>query len=98
MESNKNYISKINDVFNYARNIFNNETKLIDKIKSGIKNEDIQYVIDDEKFTEFSKEVNECYYKVLVSLCLAILSDEIKLDNKINFNIIQENENAEVDE
>ena len=98
MESNKNYISKINDIFNYARNIFNNEIKLIDKIKSGIKNEEIQYVTDDEKFTEYSKEVNECYYKVLVSLCLAILSDEIKLDNKINFNIIQENENAEVDE
>ena len=78
MEANINYIPNLSKLFEYSKDIFNEEDKLYIIFEEKIidKNKSISYIIDKNK--EYS-EVNECYYIFLVCFCLCILSEDINL-------------------
>lgn len=50
-------------------------------IKNKIYDEDrsIKYITNETRNPEYVKEVNECYYIFLASLCLCIIGDEKEL-------------------
>ena len=89
IESNVNYILSILKIFEIAMLIFEDENKLYNKIEELIKENKIKYITNEKKNPEHTKEVNECYYILLASICYIITSDDIKLtksstDKKIN--------------
>jgi len=93
IESNVNYILNILKIFDNAIPIFNyNNNKLLNKIEEIIfKSENkIKYITNKQKNPEHTKEVNECYYILLASICYSITSDEVQLSlstsNKNNEN------------
>jgi hypothetical protein len=79
IESNVNYILNILQIFDNALIIFNNnQNNLLKRIDELIfKEKNIKYIIDEKKIQ--TKEINECYYILLASLCYCITSDEVKL-------------------
>jgi len=79
MESNVNFIINILQIFDKSLIIFNDrQINLLDKIKELIfEQKIIKYIINDKNAQ--SKEVNECYYILLASLCYSITSDQVKL-------------------
>ena len=93
IESNINYILNIFKIFENAIPIYNSRNKLYQKIEELIfKNENkINYIMNERRNPEHTKEINECYYIVLASICYCITSDEIRLtasiDNKNNDEI-----------
>ena len=85
IESNVNYILNILKIFEIAIPIFNNDiNKLYNKIKYLIDENEIKYITNEKKNPEHTKEVNECYYILLASICYIITSDEIELTESIN--------------
>ena len=88
IESNVNYIINIFKIFESAIPIFNNSNTLFNKIEDLLLKENeikINYIINEMKNPEHTKEVNECYYLLLASICYSITSDEIEL-KEINNN------------
>jgi len=79
IESNVNYILNILTIFENAMQIFEDANKLYNKIEELIKENKIKYITNEKKNPEHTKEVNECYYILLASICYIITSDEIKL-------------------
>jgi hypothetical protein len=86
IESNVNYILNIYKIIEKALNIYGNyenenESKeiLYKTIDALIKKDNIKYITNKKKNPKHTKEVNECFYKLLASFCYSITSDEIKL-------------------
>ena len=81
IESNVNYILSILKVFFYAKGFFNDEYDLYNMIEKIIydKTINIKYITNENKNPEYTKEVNECFYIILASLCLCITSEKIQL-------------------
>ena len=81
IESNINYIESILKSFNIGRDIINDQVEIDynQMIYDIIYDVPIEYIVDKERNPEFTKEVNECFYKLLAGLCLSI-TDNIKLD------------------
>ena len=82
IESNVNYILNIFQIFESANQICN---KLVDKVEDLIFNEDenkLKYITNENK--KHSKEVNECFYILLASICYCITSEEINLTELTN--------------
>ena len=86
IESNVNYILNIYKLIEKALNIYGNyenenESKeiLYKTIDALIKKDNIKYITNEKKNPKHTKEVNECFYKLLASFCYSITSDEIKL-------------------
>ena len=83
IESNIDYIKSILSAFEIAKDIVNDKdgTELNLKIYDIIFDKEcqIQYIVDEERNSEFTREVNECYYILLAGLCLSITSKDIKL-------------------
>ena len=78
IESNINYIFNILKIIENAKQIFNDEgNKLYKKIEEESK--EIKYITKERRNPKLTKEVNECFYKLLASVCYSIASDEIKL-------------------
>ena len=86
IESNVNYILNIIKIFENAIPIFNSSIKLYNKVEeSTSKNENkIKYITNEKKNPEHTKEVNECYYILLASICYSITSDEIEIASSIS--------------
>ena len=87
IESNVNYILNILKIFYYGRKLVNNDgNKLYTMIKKEIYNENrnIQYITNENRNPEHTREVNECFYIILAGLCLSITSEEIKLTESFN--------------
>ena len=88
IESNVSHILDILKIIDDAKIIYNDKEnelyKIIEKLKfKDDKNEKevkIRYIIDETVNSEYSKEVNECFYQLLASICYSITSDNIKLD------------------
>ena len=77
MESNVNYILNIIKIIEKAKEIYNeDENKLYKAIKE--KQQIIRYIYNENINSKDSKEVNECYYKILASICYSITSDDAK--------------------
>jgi hypothetical protein len=82
IESNVNYILNIFKIFESANQICN---KLVDKIEDLIFKEDenkLKYITNENK--KHTKEVNECFYILLASICYCITSEEINLTELTN--------------
>ena len=83
IESNINYIKSILSAFEIAKDIVNDKdgTELNQKIYNIIYNKDcrIQYIVDEERNSEFTREVNECFYILLAGICLNVTSKDVKL-------------------
>ena len=79
IESNVNYILSVLIIFENVMPIFEDENKLYNKIEELIKENKIKYITNEKKNPEHTKEVNECYYILLASICYIITSDDIKL-------------------
>jgi hypothetical protein len=83
IESNVKYILNILKIIDFSLEIFNNdESKLFKKIEELISKNNIKYITKENRNPKHTKEVNECYYIFLASICYSITSDEIKLNNK----------------
>ena len=81
IESNVNYILNIITLFEIATKIYNDKTKLYNKMEELIfkNNKKIKYITNKDRNPEHTKEVNECYYIVLASICYCITSEEIEI-------------------
>ena len=82
IESNINYISNILMIFDLAKQLFNGDgKKLYNYIVEIIYNKEneIKYIVNEKRNPEHTREVNECFYILLASICYIITSDEIKL-------------------
>jgi len=82
IESNVNFISNILKIFEYSKEFFNdNEEELYNIIEEKINdaNNRIRYITNENRNPEHTREINECYYIFLASLCYIITSDKIKL-------------------
>ena len=95
LESNINYISDILKIFELAKELFKDDgKKLLNNIDQIIHDDkmEIKYIFNENRNPEHTKEVNECYYILLASICYIITSDEMKLTesysekNKVEIN------------
>ena len=95
-ESNANYILNIFNIIENALMIFNyNQKKIINMMEELIfKEKSIKYIINEKKNTAHTKEVNECYYILLASICYCITSNEIKL---IELSGHKKNDDSEIE-
>ena len=97
LESNITYILNILEIIENAKLIFdNNENLLYIKIKDLINSGKLRYITNKERNPEQTKEINECYYLLLASICYCITSEEIQViesndenKNKNNYFIKQ---------
>ena len=80
LEANSNYIINILGIYSHAEKIFDKK-KFLDMVKNKINNEDktISYIINETRNPEYTREVNECYYILLASICYCLTDDEIEL-------------------
>ena len=82
IESNVNYISDIIKIFEIVKDFFNSDgKKLLENIELIINDEKnrIKYIFNENRNPEHTKEVNECYYILLASICYVITSDKMLL-------------------
>jgi hypothetical protein len=54
---------------------------LLDLIENEINTKNIRYITNDSKNPKETKEVNECFYIILASICLSITSIELTQEN-----------------
>ena len=84
LESNINYILNILKIIDYAKLIFdNNDNILYIKMKQLIYGGKIKYINNERRNLEHTKEINECYFLLLASICLCI-TDEIQITKNHN--------------
>ena len=101
IETNVNYILNILNIYSHAEKLFNDndKDKLFEMIKNKIYDEDrsIKYITNETRNPEYTKEVNECYYVFLASLCLCITEDELELSElELENNLISVDHYLEV--
>ena len=89
IESNVNYIKNIINIFNNAKDIIINDNdgnKLCKMIENLLDDNNIiiNYIVDENRNPEHTREVNECFYKILASLCLNLTSNKIKLTKSMD--------------
>ena len=93
IESNANYITNILNIYSYAEKLYYNKEKLFEMVKSKINDKDkkIKYIVNETRNPEYTREVNECYYILLASICLCLTGDEMELSEnvEIDSNIIE---------
>ena len=88
LESNVDYILNILKIIEKAKMIFSCSEKILYiMIKEIIFKGKVRYIIYDQKNPEHAKEVNECFYLLLASICYCITSNKILMvehttDNK----------------
>jgi len=83
IESNIDYIKSILAIFEIAKDIVNDKDgiELNRNVYDIIYDKEchVQYIVDEERNPEFTKEVNECFYILLAGLCLSITSKDVIL-------------------
>ena len=90
IESNVNYILNILKIIDLAVEIYNNkENNLYKEIEDLISKNNIKYLTNEKKNPEHTKEVNECYYILLASICYSITADKVNLIDNEKDNIIK---------
>ena len=86
IEANKDYILKILKIYDFLKNNFE-ENKLFSIIENTLKTEKLRYITNEKKNPDITTEVNECYYKLLASICYSIIPPNIDFKNAIRTNI-----------
>ena len=84
LESNVKYIMDILNIYSILKGNYEREDILIELIEKTLNSQKIEYITNKAKNPIETKEVNECYYKLLASFCLSVT------EYKINNNNIQE--------
>ena len=84
IETNNSYIIKIINICGILEKIFK-EGQLIENIKKIIETGNLRYITHEKKNPDITKEVNECYYKLLASISYAIIPPYYDLNNKNSF-------------
>ena len=85
IESNKDFLIKILKIYDILKDIFE-ENEFIKIISKVLNSEKLRYITHEKKNHPISIEVNECFYKILASLCYSIIPPYINFKNKINSN------------
>ena len=85
LESNKDYIIKILNIYDILKNIFE-ENEYIKIIESTLNEEKLRYITHEKKNPEITTEVNECFYKILASFCYSIIPPYIDFKKQIGSN------------
>ena len=82
IESNRDYIIKILDIYDILENIFEGVEyiKVIEKI---LNEEKLRYITHEKKNPDITTEVNECFYKILAALCYSIIPPYVDFQTKI---------------
>ena len=80
--SNRDYIIKILKIFNILEKIFE-ENEYIKILKETLNKEKLRYITNEKKNPDITIEVNECYYKILASICYSIIPPYINFTKKI---------------
>ena len=83
LEANKNNVFDIINIYSILRNIFDDD-RLYKYIEEYIKNKKIVYISEEYRNSKQAQEVNECYYIILVSMCLNILPPKIEIQMNDN--------------
>ena len=92
LESNASYIVKVINIYSSVKKLYNDKDKLFEMMKRKMKK--IKYIINETRNPEYTREVNECYYILLASICYCLTEDEVELtedlelenDNKIGID------------
>jgi len=87
VKSNHDNIIKILKIYNILGNIFE-EDEFIKIIEKTLKNEKLKYITNERKNPDITTEVNECFYKILASICYSIIPPNInfkKVIGSINY-------------
>jgi hypothetical protein len=79
IESYKDYIKSILEIFDHAKIIVPNDDLLYQIIRDTIYDTKIGLEYTVNKHREHIREVNECFYLLLSGICLGLISDKIKL-------------------
>ena len=82
LESNHDNIIKILKIYNILGNIFE-EDEFIKIIEKTLKNEKLKYITNERKNPDITTEVNECFYKILASICYSIIPPNINFQKVI---------------
>lgn len=74
LESNINYLMKIIDIYLIFKDKFDSSDNLLNSMKKTKK--DLKHIENEKNTSKYNKEVNECYYLILGSICLSILPNK----------------------
>ena len=85
LESNKDNILLLLNIYCYLKNNFQKEEELIQKIEKIINSGKIKYITEETRNPKHTTEVNECFYIMLASICLSIIQINIQLSNSNYF-------------
>ena len=79
IESNYDYIISIIKIYNKLSSLKpqNEEDNLYNDIENYIKKGNVKYIAQEKRNPEHTKEVNECFYVILASLCQCITNENI---------------------
>ena len=79
IESNYDYITNIIKIYWILSSLFQNIEKnnLFKEINEYISKNDIRYITQEKRNPEHTKEVNECFYIILASICQCITNENI---------------------
>ena len=79
LESYINYIKDIATLFDFGKTIINDMEgeDFYNMIFNSISDNSIKFIVN-KKRTEYTKEINECFYKVLAGLCLSVTTNNIQ--------------------
>ena len=82
IESNVDYIIRIIKIKDILDNIFEGE-KLVEIIEKTLSKENLRYITNENKNPDITMEVNECFYKILASICYSIIPPNIDFKDQI---------------
>ena len=87
METNTNYILNIIQIYSQIEKLYNDKDKLFDMVKNNIYGPKrcLKYIINETRNPEYTRDVNECYYILLASMCLCATDEKIELSD--NFDL-----------
>ena len=89
IESNKDNILYLLDIYYFLKNCFKNEDDLLKNIKKKIDSKSIKYITNEDRNPKHTKEVNECFYIILAAICISILPQNIKINDFVYFESLQ---------
>jgi len=93
LESNSNYLMQIIKVYSILKDIFSNKDELFKLINNTVESEKLKYLENGIITSSHNKEVNECYYIILGSICLSVMPDKsnnIKIEESKYFSKLKD--------
>jgi len=89
LESNKDNILFLLDIYCNLKINFQKDEELIQKIEEIINSKKIKYITEETRNPKHTTEVNECFYIMLASICLSIIEINIQINNSSYFNTLK---------